>query len=89
MTVCGAANFRRAAFIVCDPLPTGQLKQEKKAEIGPDWRAEERGKQASTARSPLGRIALRLLFSTKHVWGVGLWLKDAGRGLQSGDPVIG
>jgi len=34
-----------------------------------DW------KRASTARSPLGRIALWLLFSTKRLWGVGVWLR--------------
>jgi hypothetical protein len=35
---------------------------------------------------PLGRIGVELLFSTKRLWGVGRWLRDAGRGLQrSGD----
>jgi hypothetical protein len=33
----------------CDPLPTGQLKTEKRAEIGRDWSPEKREKRASTA----------------------------------------
>jgi hypothetical protein len=41
-----------------DPLPTGQLKRENRAEIDRDWSPEKREKRASTARSPLGRIAL-------------------------------
>jgi hypothetical protein len=27
-------------------------------------------------------MALQLLFATKRLWGVVVWLKDAGRGLQ-------
>jgi hypothetical protein len=38
-------------------------------------------------------MALQLLFATKRLWGVVVWLKDAGRGLQkigrSGHLVIG
>jgi len=63
-----------------DPLPTGQLKREKRAEIESDWKAEEQEKGASTARSPLGRIALWSLFATKCYGGWGLWLRNAGRG---------
>src|SRR6478609_2445176 len=67
---------------LCDPLPTGHLKRENKAEIDRDWSPEKRRKKASTDRSPLGRIGVEPLFSTKVLWGVGRWLKDAGRGLQ-------
>jgi hypothetical protein len=63
------------------------LKGKNRAEIDRAWSHEKREKRASTGRSPLGRIGVRLLFSTKVLWGVGSWLKDAGRGLQkSGDP---
>jgi hypothetical protein len=33
----------------CDPLPTGQLKQKKKAEIEADWSVEKHKRMASTA----------------------------------------
>src|SRR5579864_3368054 len=66
----------------CNPLPTGQQKWENRAKIDRDWIPEKREKRASTGRSPVGRIALWLLFSTKRLWGVGSWLGDAGRGPQ-------
>ncbi|HEV8181685.1 MAG TPA: hypothetical protein VGQ61_04890, partial [Candidatus Angelobacter sp.] len=51
---------------------------------------EKREKRLRPLSRLSSRIALWLLFSTKRLWGVGLWLKDTGRGLQkSGDPVIG
>ena len=34
----------------CDPLPTELMKQEKRAEIEPDWKAEKHKKGVSTAR---------------------------------------
>lgn len=40
--------------------------------MGFDSSTEKHKKGASTGRSPLGRIALRLLFSTKPLWGVGV-----------------
>jgi hypothetical protein len=36
----------------------------------------------STAQSPLGGIWVWLLFATKHICRVGIWLKDIGRGAQ-------
>jgi hypothetical protein len=65
-----------------DPLPTGQLERENRAEIDHDWSPEKGEKRASTGRSPLGRMALWCLFSTKALWGVGVWLRDIGRGPQ-------
>ena len=66
----------------CDPLPTGQLEAEKRAEIGPDSTAEKHKKRLRPLGRPFDRIALRLLFSTKRYGGVGAWLRDAGRGPQ-------
>jgi hypothetical protein len=43
----GTVAFR--FFGVCDPLPTGQLRQKKKAEIESDWTVEKHKKMASTA----------------------------------------
>ena len=63
--------MRRAAFTSYDPLPTEQLKREKRVEIEPDWTVEKLKKTASTVRSPLGRIRVGLLFSTKVLWGGG------------------
>jgi len=65
-----------------DPLPTGQLERENKAEIDRDWSREKQEKRLRPSGRPLGRMALWLLFSTKVLWGVGVWLKDAGRRLQ-------
>jgi len=81
-------EFAPRGFTSCDPLPTGQLEPEKRAEIDRDWSPENREKRASTVRSPLGRIRVGLLFSTKVLWGVGRWLKDAGRGLQKRLPKL-
>jgi len=67
---------------LCDPLPTGQLKREKRAKIDRDWSLEKLEKRASTVRSPLGWIGVGLLFSTKVLWGVGRRLKDTGRRSQ-------
>jgi hypothetical protein len=78
----GSPGLRRAAFTSYDPLPTEQLKREKRVEIEPDWTVEKLKKTASTVRSPLGRIGVWFLFSTKRLWGVGACLKDAGRGPQ-------
>jgi hypothetical protein len=65
-----------------DPLPTGQLERENSAEIDRDWSPEKREKRLRPFGRPRGRIALWFLFSTKVLWGVGGWLKDAGRGSQ-------
>jgi hypothetical protein len=65
-----------------DPLPTEQQKRENDAEIGPDWTVEKRENEGSTSFRQAFRIEVRLLFSTKRVWGVGIWLMDAGRGSQ-------
>jgi hypothetical protein len=34
---------------LCDPLPTGQQKRKKQAEIEQDWTVEKHEKRASTA----------------------------------------
>jgi hypothetical protein len=65
-----------------DPLPTEQKKRENAVEIGPDWTVEKRENEGSTSFRQAFRIEVRLLFSTKRVWGVGIWLMDAGRGSQ-------
>ena len=75
--------MRRAAFINCDPLPTEQLERENRAEIGPDWSPEKREKRLRQFGRPLGRIKVGPLFSIKVLWGVGVWLKDTGRGPQN------
>ena len=56
MTIGIATNFPQRETVafrvfraVCDPLPTGQLKQKKKAEIESDWTVERHKKVASTA----------------------------------------
>ncbi|HEY5039736.1 MAG TPA: hypothetical protein VIJ93_11740, partial [bacterium] len=45
-----------------------------------DSTPKEQEKGASTAFRQSFRIEVGLLFSTKRLWGVGVWLKDAGRG---------
>jgi len=53
-----------------------------KLKLGPDWAVEKREKERSTSFRQAFRIEVRSLFSTKRLWGVGIWLRDAGRGLQ-------
>jgi hypothetical protein len=59
------------------------MERENKAETDRDWNPEKGEKRLQQFGRQACRIGVRLLFSTKHVWGVGSWLKDAGRGLQS------
>jgi hypothetical protein len=66
----------------CDPLPTGQQKRENRAEIGPDWTAERQEKMASTVLSTGLSNGTSAFVFNKGAWGWGIWLKDAGRGLQ-------
>jgi hypothetical protein len=47
-----------------------------------DSGSEKREKGLRPLGRPRGRIEVWLLFSTKRLWGVGVWLRDAGRGLQ-------
>ncbi|HLK07134.1 MAG TPA: hypothetical protein VKV30_04320 [Candidatus Angelobacter sp.] len=67
---------------LCDPLPTGQLERENKAEIDRDWSPEKREKEGSTSFRQAFRIEVELLFSTKAHGGGVSGLKDAGRGTQ-------
>jgi hypothetical protein len=62
-----------------DPLPTEQLERENRAEIDRDWNPEKREKALRPFGRPFGRIEVWLLLSTKALWGVGSWLRDAGR----------
>jgi len=56
-------NSRNGYAGPVNPRVKSAIKTSKK--IDRDSRAVEREKAASTARSPLGRIGVRLLFATK------------------------
>jgi hypothetical protein len=61
----------------------GQAQQSAKAnQIERNLLVKKHRKTKSTARSPIGRMAVRLLFATKRLCRGGVWLKDAGRGPQ-------
>ena len=45
-----------------------------------DSRSKKREKEGSTGFRQSCRIGVRPLFATKRLWGVGVWLRDAGRG---------
>jgi len=84
--------MRFAVYSLANRLATSskreQLTETRKKQHDPE--SEKREKERSTSFRQAFRIGVWLLFSTKRLWGVGLWLRDAGRGVQrSGDPVIG
>jgi hypothetical protein len=78
----GSQDSAKSVGSVGDPLPTGHLEGENQAEIGRGWTAEKRRKRLRPLGRPFGRIGVWCLFATKCLWGVGVWLKDVGRGSQ-------
>jgi hypothetical protein len=84
MTVRSAANLRRAALPVatlCRPDSKNAKTGLKLGQIEPRKKAGKRLRQFCRQDC---RMALRLLFPAKVLMGGGSWLRNTGRGLQSG-----
>ena len=75
-------------FGACPGLTTlcrpNSRNKKTTVKLGPDWTVGKPEKEESTSFRQAFRIEVWLLFATKRLWGVGIWLRDAGRRLQSG-----
>jgi hypothetical protein len=66
----------------CNPLPTGHLEGEKGLTLSLIPPAKNAKKGLRLSYDCLVEWHLSLCLQQQCLWGVGVWLKDAGRGLQ-------